>query len=226
MLLAAGGGPNVNHLGVIVGGVGFPRITAGSAGGFQGRVGLFPLIGIVMGINAPRRVDAGGILHLPAGGQFIQQAGGAPHVANVLHGLARRHAVGDFHHGPLGIAVDQQIGLGIHQHRAADLVAPVVVMGNSAQAGLNTPNQNRGILVCLPTALGVDQHRAIRAFTPFVIGGIGVVVADFQIGGVAVDHGIHVARRHRIEQVGLAQFLEFVRVLPVRLSDDAHPKTL
>src|SRR3990167_548069 len=37
---------------------------------------------------------------------------------------------------------------------------------------------------------------------------IGIVGANFALGGVAVDHGIHVARRNAKVQIGLAQRLE------------------
>src|SRR5690606_4068507 len=43
----------------------------------------------------------------------------------------------------------------------------------------------------------------------------------FAVGGVAVDHRVHVAGGDAIEQVGLAQLHEVVFAAPVRLGNDA-----
>jgi hypothetical protein len=56
--------------------------------------------------------------------------------------------------------------------------------------------------------------------------GVGIVAADLAISRVAVDHRIHVARRHAPEQIGLAQGLEGLGAGPVGLGDDAHAKAL
>ena len=46
------------------------------------------------------------------------------------------------------------------------------------------------------------------------------------VSRVTVDHGIHVAGGHAKEQVRLAQHLERIGTLPVRLSDDTDAKAL
>ena len=79
--------------------------------------------------------------------------------------------------------------------------------------------------VGLAAALAVDDGGAVGR-RPDAPRGVGVVAADLAVGRVAVDHGIHVARRHRPEQVGLAQRLEGLGTLPVGLRDDADAKTL
>jgi hypothetical protein len=57
-------------------------------------------------------------------------------------------------------------------------------------------------------------------------GRVGVVGARLAVGGVAIDHRIHVAGSHAEEQVRLAERLESPRRQPVRLADDADAKTL
>ena len=55
---------------------------------------------------------------------------------------------------------------------------------------------------------------------------VSIVRADLEIGRVAVDHGIHVARSNAEVEVRLAQCGEVVRIVPVWLSDDPHPEAL
>jgi len=44
-------------------------------------------------------------------------------------------ALGNFDDAPLPHAIDQQVGLAIQDDRPADLVAPIIVMGQPPQAG-------------------------------------------------------------------------------------------
>jgi hypothetical protein len=41
-----------------------------------------------------------------------------------------------------------------------------------------------------------------------IAGGVGVVAADFAVSRLAVNHAVHVARRHAPKQIRLAQRLE------------------
>jgi hypothetical protein len=47
--------------------------------------------------------------------------------------------MGQFDERALGVAEEQQVGLGIRQHRAAHRVRPVVVVGDAAQAASMLP---------------------------------------------------------------------------------------
>src|SRR5690606_25494502 len=148
------------------------------------------------------------------------------HIGDLFDGLAGGDAVGHFHDGALGIAVQQQVGLGVHQDGAAHLVLPVVVVGDAAQRGLDAAHDEGHVGVGFLAALRIDQRGAIGPLAAFAAGRVGVVTADLAIGGVAVDHGIHVARGHAVEQIGLAQRLEGVGAVPLGLRDDAHAKAL
>ena len=126
----------------------------------------------------------------------------------------------------LGVAIQQQVALGIDHDRAAHLVRPIVVVGNAAQTAFNAAEHNRHVLEGFPAALAVDDRGAVRPPATDVAGRVGIVAADFSVRRVAVDHGVHVARRHTPKQIGLAQSLERFRALPVGLRDDADPETL
>ena len=99
-------------------------------------------------------------------------------------------------------------------------------MGNAAQAGLDRADDHVAAGEGLAAALGIDGDRAVRPLVGLGVGRVGVVGADLAVGGVAVDHRIHVAGGDAEEQVGFAQFPEVGRRIPVRLADDADAETL
>ena len=223
------------------------RLVAGHARAFQqlhhlGFVGILNLtlglldgaglgvLGVHIGIDdlvdATGTVDAGRVDLEPALGRIATDEGGAAHIGDGLDALATRQALGDLHHRPLGVAIEQDVGGGVHQDRAADLVLPVVVVGDPAQRGLDAAEHDRHVAVGLLAALAVDQAGAIRSLAGDVARGIGIVGTDLLVRGVAVDHGVHVARGHPEEQIRLAELHEVVLRLPVRLGDDAHAEAL
>ena len=77
-------------------------------------------------------------------------------------------------------------------------------MRNAAQRRFNAANDDGHIRVSLTAALAVHQHTAIGSLTTDTTCGVSVITADFSISGVAVDHGVHVARGHAVKQIGFA----------------------
>ncbi len=132
----------------------------------------------------------------------------------------------DLHDGTLGIAVEQNIGLGIEQDRAADLVRPIIVMRDAAQRGFNAAEHDGAIAIGFAAALRIDDRGAVRPFAAFALGAIAVVMAQPPVRRVAVDHGIHIAARDAEKQHRPAQGLERFGALPIRLRDDADAKAL
>ena len=178
------------------------------------------------GINFARRIQAGGIDAAPARQRLFHHDGGIAHIADLVDGFAHRQAMRDFHQRTLAVAEHQHIGLGVHQHRAAHGIGPVIIMRGTAQAGLDAAKDHRHVFPRLFTALGVDQGGAVRAFTRHVAGGVSIVMAQLTVGGVAVDHRVHIARGHAEEQVRLTQAHKVVFAVPVRLGNDPHPEPL
>jgi hypothetical protein len=99
-------------------------------------------------------------------------------------------------------------------------------MGDAAQAGLDRADHHVAAGEGLAAALGIDGDGAVRAPVGLAVRRVGVVGADPAVGGIAVDHRIHVAGGDAEEQAGLAQFPEIGRRIPVRLADDADAETL
>ncbi|OQC11580.1 MAG: hypothetical protein BWX79_01251 [Alphaproteobacteria bacterium ADurb.Bin100] len=152
--------------------------------------------------------------------------GGAAHIGDLLHRLLGRQPVGDLDQRALGVAVEQQVALGVHHDGATHLVAPVVVVCDAAQAAFDATQDQRHVVIGLAAALAVDDGCAIRSLAAHVAGRVGVVAADLAVRGVAVDHRIHVPGGHAPEQVGFAQGLEGFGAVPVGLGDDADAKAL
>ena len=177
-------------------------------------------------IDFARGIQAGGIHAAPARQRLFHHDGGIAHIADLVNGFAHRQTMRHFHQRALAVAEHQHIGLGIHQHRAAHSVGPVIIMRGTAQAGFDAAEDHRHIFPRLFTALGVDQSSAVRAFARHVTRRIGIVMTQLTVGGVAVDHRVHVAGGHAEEQVRFAQPHEIVFGVPVWLGDDPYPETL
>ena len=182
-----------------------------------------------MAIHAAWGINGAGIQHLPLSiGQpaLRHNKRGAPNVAHGSKAFAGGGTVGDFQQGTLGVTKDQNVRLGIHQRRLADFVAPVVVLGNAAQAGFNAANQHIHPRVGLAATLGIDRHGTVGPFARHGGRGIGIVGAGFFVGGVAVNHRVHIARRHPKKQPRPPQAAEGVGTVPVWLANHPHPKAL
>jgi hypothetical protein len=177
-------------------------------------------------LDAPGRIHARRVDLEPALGLGALNEGGAAHVGDVVHRLFRSQPVRDLDDRPLGVAVQEDVALRVDQDCPAHLVGPVVVMRDAAQASFDAAQHDRHILEGFAAALAVDDGRAVRPLATRIARRVRIVRADLAVGGVAVDHRIHVAGGDAEEQVGPAQRLERLGALPVGLSDDAHAKAL
>jgi hypothetical protein len=171
-----------------------------------------------------RRVDLAPTLARQPATRHHERA--AAQVADVADPLAGGEAVGEFDDRPLGVAEEQQVGFRIGQHRAPHLVRPIVVVGDSPQAGLDRADDDVAAGKGLATALRVDHQRAVRPPVGFAVRRVGIVGTWLAVGRVAIDHRIHVAGGDAEEQVRLAKGAEGSRRPPVGLADDADAEPL
>ena len=65
--------------------------------------------------------------------QALTHERGAAQIGQRIDTLAGSHAAADIGDLPLGIAIDQQVGLGIEQNRTADFFRPVIKMRDAPQ---------------------------------------------------------------------------------------------
>jgi hypothetical protein len=139
--------------------------------------------------------------------------------------LSGREPPGDLDDAALAHAVYQQVGFAVEQDRAPDFVTPVIIMSQPPQARLDAAGDDRHALEGLAGPLTIRQRGAIRPPSDLAARAVGIVVADFAVGGVVVDHRVHVARADRKEQPRPAECPPGIARVPVRLTENRHAKT-
>jgi hypothetical protein len=147
-------------------------------------------------------------------------------IENVAGAFARGHAMSQLDDGPLRIAVQQEVGPAVDQERAPDLVRPVVVVGESPQAGLDATDHDGHVWKDLPTALGVHDRRPVRAFARDTQRRVGVVTTRFLVTRVVIHERVHVSAGHAEEQRRGTEFRKSVLRLPIGLIEDSDSKTV
>ena len=101
-------------------------------------------------------------------------------------------------------------------------------MGQSTQRCLDATGDDRDALVRFTSPLAIGQGGSVRPQPDAPTWRISIIVADFAIGRVVVDHAVHVPCADRKEQSRPAKALPILARLPVRLTDqsDAIPSRL
>ena len=147
---------------------------------------------------------------------------GAPDVGDVGDVQTAVQGVSYFYDAPLAHAVKQQVRLGVQQQRALHAVGPVVVVGQTAEAGLNAAHHNGLVGIGPADVVAVDGGGVVRPLSDDAAGSKGVRFPALFGHGVVVDHRVHVAAHHQKGQTGFPQGLDAGGVLPVWLGDDAY----
>ena len=99
-------------------------------------------------------------------------------------------------------------------------------MGQAAKRRLDAAGDDGDAGEGFPRPLAIDERGPVRPQADAAAGGIGVVVADFLVGGVVVDERVHVPRAYREEETGTAELPPGFAGLPQRLAQDgdAEPR--
>ncbi len=166
------------------------------------------------------------IVTLRGGLSGTEGIGHPAHVAQIADCRAAFQSPCDFDDYRLAHAVGHQIGFRIEQDRAANRVAPIVVMRQAAQARLHTARDDRHALVCFAGTLTVRQCSAVRSQADASAGRIGIIVPHFFVCGVVVDHRVHVAGGNGKEEARAAELFPCVAASPIGLGNDADTKAL
>ena len=185
---------------------------------------------LLLYVKAARVIELVGGKVVPAGQQvvvvdLVERAGavdGAVDIGDLIDGQPRVERVGDLDNRVLAHAVDEDVGARVEQHRALELILPVVVVGQAAQACLDAADDDGGVLERLTDEIAVDRDGTVGAVTFLAAGGIGVGVAAVLGHRIVVDHGVHVAGTDEKPQARLAERSDAGGVGPVGLADDAH----
>ena len=141
-----------------------------------------------------------------------------------LDRLASRQPPGDLDDRLLAHAEDDEVGLRVEQDRPLDGVAPVVVMGQPAQARLDPSRDHGDARERLASPLAIGHGRAVGPQPDLAAGAVGVVVPDLLVGRVVVDHAVHVPGADAEEQARAAERPPGLGGLPVGLAEDRDPE--
>ena len=94
-------------------------------------------------------------------------------------------------------------------------------MRHAPQARLDAADDDRHIGIELAQAVAVDDRRAFRPVAGLAARRIRVLMADLLGRRELVEQRIHVACRDEEAEPRLAEAVEILRTVPVRLRDDA-----
>ena len=185
---------------------------------------------LLLHVKAARVVELVGGEVVPAGQQVVvvdlvertRAVNGAVDIGDLIDGQSRVERVGDLDNCVLAHAVDEDVGARVEQYRALELVLPVIVVGQAAQARLDATDNDGDILKRLADKVAVDRDGSVGAVTLLAAGGIGVGVAAVLGHRIVVDHRVHVTGADEKAQARLAEHADAGGVGPVGLADDAH----
>jgi len=139
---------------------------------------------------------------------------------NPLTSPPRGEVAGDRDDGPLAHAEDEQVRLRRHEHGRLHGVRPVVVVRDPPQRRLDAADHHGDALRGLAAALRVDRRRAVGAQAGAAARRVRVVVAALPVRRVVVDHRVHVAGGHGVEEARRSERAPGVGARPVGLRQD------
>ncbi len=114
----------------------------------------------------------------------------------------------------------QQVGLAVHQDRAADLVVPVIIMRGTAQARFDAANEYRNMRKQTFEHLGIYDRRPVRPFSHDAVVRIIVLVAASFVDRIMIDHGIDISCADKKSEPRRAELQELFVIVPVGLRKD------
>ena len=108
---------------------------------------------------------------VPAGQQVVvvylvertRAVNGAVDIGDLIDRQSRVERVGDLDDRVLAHTVDEDVGARVEQYRALELVLPVVVVGQTAQARLDAADDDRSVLERLADEVAVDRDGTVGA---------------------------------------------------------------
>src|SRR5271167_4886663 len=99
-------------------------------------------------------------------------------------------------------------------------------MSDSPQTRFDAADDDGSAFVGFANALRVDDDAAIRTLAAHPSGRVRIVAAHPPLGGVAIDHRIHVAAGDAEEQARRPENLKACSALPIRLRNDPDLEAL
>ena len=95
-------------------------------------------------------------------------------------------------------------------------------MSHAAQAGFQSANDNRRVLISSSNQVAVYSNCSIRTKSHFPARGKCIGSTMLLGNGIMIHHGIHVAGRHKESQPRLTEDGDGSIILPIRLGDKSN----
>ena len=99
-------------------------------------------------------------------------------------------------------------------------------MGDTAQRAFNPAQDNGHIGIGFTAALAIYHGGTVGTFVGSIVWRVGIVTANASIGGVAVNHAVHIACGDAPRNGRFAKCHKSFFARPVRLGDDTDAKAL
>ena len=143
----------------------------------------------------------------------------AAEVPNLVQGFSGCHPVNQLADDLFAHAVQQQVGLSIHQNRRTHRIVPVIIVGKAAQRSLQTADDDVGIGEEPAQSLGINDGCPVGTTSCLAAGSIGILTAAALGGSVVCDHRVDVAAG---DEEGIFRGAKFqIVTVADRLGDDA-----
>ena len=187
---------------------------------------------LLLDVEGARVGEAIFLEHVPGGEQLVVEdvvqrpraacaVDRSVHEGDLVHGQPAVERVRNLDDRVLAHAIQQDVGAGVEQDGALELVLPVVVVRQAPQARLDAADDDGLVLEGAADEVAVDRDGAVGTCARASAGGVGVLVAWLLVDGVVVHHRVHVAAADQKAEPGLAQDGDGIGIFPVRLRDDA-----
>ena len=99
-------------------------------------------------------------------------------------------------------------------------------MGDTAQRAFNPAQNNWHIGIGFTAALAINHSRTVGAFVGGIVWRVGIVTANASIGGIAVNHAVHIACGDAPRDGRFAKCHKSIFARPIWLGDDTDAKAL
>ena len=110
--------------------------------------------------------------------------------------------------GHFSHSIDYHVRSALHQYAGLVLLFPIVIMGQSAQAGLNASQYHWHIGIKLLQNAGIDNGGVFRAHVMTSIRTIGILASETSGSSVLVHHAVHATRCNAKPKTGTAKTFE------------------
>ena len=171
----------------------------------------------------PHLLKGGELQKIIGAGPLLPEAGRAPDVRQGLRPLPGLQPPGDLQAGPLPHAVGQQVRPGIHQHAAAHLIVPIVVVGEAPEGCLQPTHDDGQAGKSLPHPARIDDDRPIGPQARLLAGTVKVLAPEALGRRVMGHHAVQVPGGEHAAELRPSHGPDGLGVVPVRLGQDGHP---